>query len=70
LPFFQKRGDFLQGLKYIYRGGVLTVPAPHGEEEKEEGMDSRTIQVILLIAACALLVVYLLRRRKRKSLDQ
>jgi LPXTG-motif cell wall-anchored protein len=57
-------------LKYIYRGGVLAVPAPHGEGEKEEGMDSSTIQVILLIAACVLLAVYLLRRRKRKSLDQ
>jgi hypothetical protein len=66
-------------LKYIYRevwrlppgrGSVLAVPAPDGEGEMEEGMDNRTIQVILLVAAAALLILYLLRRRKRKGDDK
>jgi hypothetical protein len=41
--------------------------SPSTGEGKEEGMDNRTIQVILLVVAGALLILYLLRRRKRKS---
>jgi hypothetical protein len=49
---------------------MLAVPSLEGEGKKEEGMDNRTIQVILLIVAGALLILYLLRRRNRKNVGK